>query len=459
MENVNKKELIEYFLTDNQCGYKTREKHIIKKFNGLIDLINDYNQKYFDDELPFTQKLYDYLYEITEIPKCKNCGNLIKWRGVFTEGYLKYCSKKCRNEVMPKIMNEAIVELYGVKNIFQLDKFKNERWNTGNNKIIEHFKLSGFEVIESNKKTLKIKHPDGHIFEGNRKILINRLNRGIEVSTKILPIGSTFSTIELEIRNFINTLNIQHSLSDRKILSGKELDIYFQNNKLAIEFDGLYWHSENFLPNDYHLNKTEQCEKQEIELLHIFEDEWLCKEKIVKSIIKSKLNIFDTTIDGNKCSIKEIDEIECNKFLSNNHIFNSIESDIRIGLFYDDELMLVITFKNNSNNEYEILSNCNKLNTNILNSNNKLIEYFKAKYQPSSITILVDRRYSNGNEYKDLGFNFIKNTEPIYWYFDKNSIIKFSRFKIKPEDESTLDKRFLKIFDCGSIKFELTLKK
>ena len=71
--------------------------------------------------------------------------------------------------------------------------------------------------------------------------------------------------------------------------------------KFGIEFDGLYWHSNIYKDNDYHLNKTELCEKENIQLLHIFEDEWVNKKEIVKSIIKSKLNIFENKIFARKC--------------------------------------------------------------------------------------------------------------------------------------------------------------
>jgi len=96
MKNVDKNELINYFTTNNQSGYKTKEKHANKNFEGLVDNINNYNKKYFNADLPFTQKLYNFLYNVTEIPKCDNCGGQIKWRGIFTEGYLKNCSKNCK---------------------------------------------------------------------------------------------------------------------------------------------------------------------------------------------------------------------------------------------------------------------------------------------------------------------------------------------------------------------------
>jgi len=88
-----------------------------------------------------------------------------------------------------------------------------------------------------------------------------------------LPYKSNISTYEIEIKNFLKSKNIEYEINDRKILKGKEIDIYIPEYNLAIEFNGLYWHSEIYKDKNYHLNKTEECLKNNIQLIHIFEDE------------------------------------------------------------------------------------------------------------------------------------------------------------------------------------------
>lgn len=90
-----------------------------------------------------------------------------------------------------------------------------------------------------------------------------------------------------ELFNFISEFyNGKIFTNNRTVLdSGKELDIYLPDIKLAIEFDGLYWHSDKFLDKNYHLRKTKECEEKEIHLIHIFEDEWINKKDIVKNKI------------------------------------------------------------------------------------------------------------------------------------------------------------------------------
>lgn len=481
MEIINKEELINYFLTDNKSGYKTKENHVRKIFDGLIEKINEHNLIYFKVELPFTQKLYNYIYNITEIPKCDNCNKLIKWRGIFTEGYLKNCSNECKDKSKLRIERTKTTNLkkYGVDSVLKYEKFKNKRWNTMNEKIIKKFNSLGYEIIESNKNKLKIKHPDGHVFEDDRKLLNNRLNGGFEISTKLLPLKSTHSTYELEIQNFLKELNVIFIIGDKNLLKRKEIDIYLPNYNFAIEFDGLFWHSNIYISNNYHLYKTEECQKQGIQLIHIFEDEWILKKEIVKSIIKSKLNIIDNKIYARKCEIKEINNKICSEFLENNHIQGNINCKIKIGLYYDNELISIMTFgkkrlalgnKTQNNNEYEMLRFCNKLNTQIIGGASKMLKYFIKTYNPKSIITFADRRYSQGMLYKKLGFHFINNTKPNYWYVLKNEVTREHRFNYrknvlikegfdasKTEHEIMAEQGYLRIYDCGSMKFEMNL--
>ena len=63
---------------------------------------------------------------------------------------------------------------------------------------------------------------------------------------------------------------------NRIILEGKEVDILISSLGIAFEFNGLRWHSEEFgKDKNYHLNKLNECNKQGIKLIQIFEDEYV----------------------------------------------------------------------------------------------------------------------------------------------------------------------------------------
>ena len=108
---------------------------------------------------------------------------------------------------------------------------------------------------------------------------------------------------------------------------------------------GDYWHSDIYRDKDYHLIKTNLVEKQGYQLIHIFEHEWINKQEIIKSKLKSLLNIDQTRIYARKCIIKEISAKEKNTFLNQFHIQGEDKSKIKLGLFYQYELVAVMTFR------------------------------------------------------------------------------------------------------------------
>ena len=99
------------------------------------------------------------------------------------------------------------------------------------------------------------------------------------------------SKCEDEIREYISTfykeIPIQNS---RDIISPLELDLYYPEKKIAIEFNGDYWHSDEFKSNDYHYNKFKLCCSMGITLISIFENKWNCDREAIKMYL---LDVFN----------------------------------------------------------------------------------------------------------------------------------------------------------------------
>jgi len=166
----------------------------------------------------------------------------------------------------------------------------------------------------------------GSDFEILKCSLYNRISNCRTLCTKCNPTNIFNSNIENDVSDYIKSFyNGNIILNERHILNGKELDIYLPDLNLAFEFNGLYWHSELYKDNNYHLNKTKQCLEKNIQLVHIYEDDWINKQDIVKSII---LNLIDNTslkLYARKCTIKEItDNKLVRRFLEDNHIHGFI---------------------------------------------------------------------------------------------------------------------------------------
>jgi len=350
-------------------------------------------------------------------------------------------------------------------------KYKDENYNnrikfndTLKNKLNKRLLNKGYELIKiNNDGILTVKHPDGHIFDTPRSLLIIRLNENRELSVKYLPYSPNISNYELEISKFLHENNITHNTSNKNIIKPYELDFYLPEYNLAIEFNGLYWHSEYFKDSNYHLNKLNLCIEKNINLIQIFEDEWVHKKEIIKSILLNKTNLTENKIYARKCDIHKIDNNKYKSFLNDNHLLGETNSSIKIGLFYNNKLVSIMGFKKYKNG-FILNRFANKKYINIIGGASKLLTHFIREFNPIKITTFADRRYSNGELYEKLGFKFIDNIKPSYWYCDYRNIFKYHKFNFRKkklgivnetEHMKTLDIDLPRIYDCGLKKYEL----
>jgi len=259
---------------------------------------------------------------------------------------------------------------------------------------------------------------------------------------------------------------------DREILSGKELDFYIPTKKIALEYNGIYWHSEIGGKKNkvYHLNKLKKCIINGITLLQIQSDDWQNKTEIIKSIINNKLGNISNKIGARKCVIKEVDNIDSSTFLENNDLNGEDKSGVKLGLYYKDELVSLMTLcksKFNQQIEWEVSRYCCKLNTIIIGGISKIFKHFIKNYNPNSVVSFSDRRFFTGEVYSKLGFVFFDNTLPRYYYTDdyKEAYPKmyFTKNKLKDivnnfdenlsEWENMRNNNWDRIWDCGDSKW------
>jgi len=95
------------------------------------------------------------------------------------------------------------------------------------------------------------------------------------------PLMYSSSKLEKEVTEYVKSIGLEIEENDRSIISPLELDIYIPSHKLAIEFNGIYWHSKEIgCDKWYHQYKTEKCDRINIRLIHIYEHEWKYSEAI-----------------------------------------------------------------------------------------------------------------------------------------------------------------------------------
>lgn len=443
--------------------------------------INSRKVKNYDIE-----ELYLVYHNISK-PTCTKNHNL-KFIS-FTKGYSTSCSNAdCTKERGYKNRKQDYAKMHEKMKETKLKKYGNEHYVN-----VEKRKRTIKEIKDKNISRSKL-HPKYNLEQLTKEyieenfITKNKLNKDafmsfysckenwMYVKLRDLEVSYTNdrSSKEKEISKFIKDAKI----NNRQIIKPLELDLYSEKHNFAIEYNGLMWHSFGISKYDVfnnsiieeknknkHLLKTSRCEEKGIQLFHIFENEWIDKnkKKIWISIIYNKLNL-NKEITFNECVFKKLKEDETNSFLENNDLEGSTEHNFSIGMFNKHELISVMAF-NVFEDEYTLLRLCTKNNMNYNQANSKILNYFEKKYKPNSIKLYTNRRWSTGNFYEKAGFTFIENTIPSYFYFKTNENIlwsknKFQKHKLEnflekydsnlTETENMYENGYRKIYDAGN---------
>ena len=320
------------------------------------------------------------------------------------------------------------------------------------------------ETNHSNVDEYLIKHPsEYHLFPTYVKLTDREIN----------------DDYDIQIEEFIKSLNVEVIVCDKKLLSGIELDLYLPHHNIAIEYNGLYWHSEKQGKHkNYHINKTNKCIEKNIQLIHIFSDEWLVKKDVVKNRLINLLKQNDKKIYARDCQIVTISNKEKSEFLNSNHLQGNDKSSIYFGLSHKGNIEAVITFgklrkvlgnKTSHINEYELYRYCSN---NVVGGFSKLLKHFIKTYSPTKIITYANRNWSPSDEYcfySKVGFNYIGSTKPNYSYtkkyefrehrfnYRKDRLVSRGYDESKSETQIMNELGFDRIWDTGNLKYELLL--
>ena len=280
-----------------------------------------------------------------------------------------------------------------------------------------------------------------------------------------------------EIYDFIKNYYPNALYNARNIIGKKELDIYIPEIKVAIEYCGLIWHSEQFKDDqNYHINKLQLCNSIGIQLITIFEDEWLRKKTLIKNFLLSTFNKNSVRIGARQTTVKQIDKKEARDFLLSNHLQGYSNSEICFGLYYKNDLVGIMSGNKHHRQihkkEKELVLNrlAFKEGISVRGGSSKLLKQLIFYCQNRNYGKLIswsDNRWSEGNVYKKLGFVMTEELKPDYSYVKKH--MRFSkqscqkRFLIKKgatgqtEREMAMSLSLYRIYDCGKKRWEISI--
>ena len=398
---------------------------------------------------------FAYMHHTPRVKRAVLDGNVAKYGDEFPQ----------RTEAIKKKIVQYSIKKYGCSNI---NTFRSYRLMLADPDSEPCFSLA--ELDASEDKILKFRCKRC----GNEFMSLHK-NGVHSKCDKCFPHGYGNSIEESELYDFISNLIpgskvVRH---DRTVLKPMELDIYIPSKRIAIEFDGLYWHSHEALGDaNYHVKKTDRCNELGIRLIHVFENEWVTKRELVESRIRDVLGVRENTVFARKCEIREIGSALANQFVESYHMQGAANGSVRFGLFHGNELLSVMTFSKprfTKNAEWELLRYCVKPGYHIPGGASKLLKHFERKYSPRSLVSYADRRWSNGGLYESLGFSLKGKSRPNYWYhkpsreFLLESRVKYQKHRLPSllekfdetlsERENMRNNGFFSIYDCGNLVF------
>lgn len=279
---------------------------------------------------------------------------------------------------------------------------------------------------------------------------------------------------QLEVEEFIKTLGIAIQ-RNYKLKNGSEIDIYIPHLQIGIEYNGLFWHSEDKRGAAYHLNKLQTCDSEKIRLIQIFEDEWVTKSEIVKAKLRAILGKSTQKLFARKTKIVTVPPDVSREFLNNTHIQGAgFTTTLNFGLLNENNTLVALMtfgklrFEKGLDTEYELIRFSSS--THVVGGFSKLLKHFMSTNPVTKIVSYSDKRWSVGNVYEGNGFAWASRSNPGYFWC-KNGIrhnrILFQKHKLKTklktfdetlsESENCVANGYYKIFDCGMDKWELSV--
>lgn len=225
-----------------------------------------------------------------------------------------------------------------------------------------------------------------------------------------------------ELTAYLRSLNLQ-VVEDYRYSGRKQVDCYLPEFNTAVEYDGLFWHSSANRADNYQKQKRAELESLGIKLIRIFEDEWLFREKQVKSLLAARLGkLNQPKIAARKCVIVDVTNAEATSFYESNHVQGWRTAGRHKGLSYVGELVAVMTFSSRlSNRTTETTGGVQELarfatSCHVVGGAGRLFKALTGDTGASTVVSYSDNRLFSGGLYLTLGFSMVKDVPPSYTY-------------------------------------------
>jgi len=476
-----------------------------------------------------SEKAYNYCYSgsAEKFSGCLSCRKPFKNFISFNQGYRHFCSPKCAASAEDTKQNkkQGMLKKYGVENPMQAEKIRLKAQATNLKRHGSITPLQRADVQAKVKANLIEKYGVDHAFkipsvkqvarqrkltnyaaelwpgrlaaiEHNCQVKLSEFTRDFQGEgfeyTWIHDCGTSFKSRvssgsilscphckvkyrshgEDQLAQFVQEFTTT-ILNCRDVVRPYELDVYCPELRVAFEYNGTYWHTDEYKSKTYHLDKLLACQAQGIKLIQIFENDWQEKQEIVKSRILAQLGKAKR-IYARSCQVQEVSSREAMKFLRETHLQGAIGSTVKLGLYHAEVLVALMTFgspRYHSTANHELLRYSTQRGITVVGGASKLFKAFMKQASGQVITY-ADRCWSDGGLYRALGFQELSPSPPSFQHVKGGVIL--SRFQAQKHklksllgdkyqaDLSAHDNMKLsgyhRLYDCGNLVFQYTIK-
>ena len=442
-------------------------------------------------QLTLGAKIHILRNDIKEIPKCEACSKELTFAKSVAK-FLTFCSTKCSanskktvekrqqtnlvkygstnvltSELIVEQTKKMMLQNHGVSSYSQSKEYK-QRLKTGDIPMIRNSELNKQRKLEWSfnnvlpnfkDKVIPLFAVEDYTGGGSGKhypwecvrcksVFHNYYVRQKNTWPKCPKCDAAYTDIEYAVINFLAAKNIPCKLRDRKTIPNRELDIYIPEKNLAIELNGLYYHSEKKLDDiNYHIKKTKLCRSKNIDLIQIFADEIYYKKQLCISKIKNILGI-NRKIDISKCTIKLIEN--CTSFLTKYTFREELPAKVKLGAFYKNKLVGVMTFDDDTVCQFATLYSFE-----ITNLFEAFVEFYAKESSRPEISYFADVRWEP--QLAKHGFDLVDIDCPKCW----GTKTFLTRFEVSEEESNVLfedyELGYTRIWDCGYNHFKIKI--
>lgn len=450
-------------------------KHIWDEFNRLTSGLNCE----IGDRLIFVREGY-----IKERPKCIVCGNPVT---ISDRCVSKYCCKQCATKdpnrskkISATKQNQDHTQANEKRKQTMLDKYgvvSNSQRNDIHHRWTKH-KVSDDvyallsdrqwmydQYVVQNKTSTQIAKEIGCDFS---TVLVYCRKHEIEITH-----GYQYSEIEVDVRRYLDSLSVSYDTNYVGLYDDKrEVDIFIASNNVAIEVNGLRWHCELYKDRLYHKRKCDEIASN-IRLIQITDYQWIHKQEICKSIIRSALGL-NQRIYARKCQIEVHSEAttEIRSLFEQNHIDGFVGGNLYVVARHNGQLVCGAIFGSarfDNQKVHELIRFVTKIGLTCVGGFSKIIKAYRRLRPSTQLISYVNKSLFNGKMYTNTDqWERLPDTDVGYFWTNGNEII--SRFKAMKknmaawnaqydqsmtEAENMHQLKYYRYFDVGNQRYML----